>query len=184
MEAHYFIGGCEDELCRAPVQSPCVAYDGGRTNLLRYFSVASTRPTDLFLDEGSNIASATEMLRSKETEDSVHLPWEPREDLYALPAEGSDGVEWLDSKELRRASASDKGTKEERAVLTSMMIALGFGRGAKRVPVCAQTSSSSETSALQAFLKDSSPEDSARNSMLPIEITLERYLSRSERHNI
>ena len=71
-----------------------------QTNLLRDFGVASTRPTDLFLNEGSDIASATEMLRPKETEDSVHLPWEPREDLYALPAEGSDGVEWLDSKEL------------------------------------------------------------------------------------
>ena len=58
------------------------------------------------------------------------------------------------------------------------MIALGFGRGAKRVPVCVQTSSSSEIRAFHAFLKPSSLEERAKNSALPIEMTLERCLSR------
>ena len=151
---------------------------GAQTNLLGDFEVAFASPTDLFFDLSVDIAPTTEVLGREEGADAICLSREPREYLYALPAEGSNDVEGLDGKELAWPLASHDRASEESAALTSKMIALGFGRGAKRVPVCVHTSSSSEIRAFHAFLKPSSFDERAKNSALPIEMTLGRRLSR------
>ncbi len=84
----------------------------------------------LFFDTGTEIASSAEVLWTEEVEKTVCKSGVPREDLYGVSTESLDRIEWLDGEKLIVAVRPRDALEGEVTVLTSIMIALGLGRGA------------------------------------------------------
>ena len=128
--------------------------------------------TGLFFNKRSQIPSSAEVFWTEEVEKGICKSGVPREDLHGISTKSLDRVEGLDGKKLTFKSGPKIQQVGGTAGLTSIIIALGLGRGAWCVPVFVQTSSSSAMIDFQAFLKCSSPSGEKKNSMSPIAITL------------